>query len=169
MRRVLGPGLAIVLALRAGVVSAEPGAPQVSPLHGQREDARLLAAERAGLEREAARPAGPAPGRTAAGPDDAGQDAPTEVVTDPRLVLTSVLLLGAGATSALASFVVRPSGTPQAGGDQDTSDDLSNGLLVTGAILGVAGLVFLVSSRSRVRVTPAITASSAGLSISGEL
>jgi hypothetical protein len=173
MRRALGAGLALVIAARTGAVRADPRAPQVDPIRAQREDAALLERERTGLDRDARAPApgpiasdGPAPvPRT----PDVRPEGTTTMVTDPRKVATGGILLGVAAVSALSSLAVLPLDTPLAGDNQDTYQTLFKVLVATAAVSGTAGIVFLVTSRSRVRVAPAITPRSAGLSISGEL
>jgi hypothetical protein len=173
MRRALGAGLALVIGARAGVGRADPLAPQLNPVHGQREDAVLLETQRASLDRQAPRPDAPdgsaLAGAAPAGAPDGAPEAATTVVTDHRMVGAGAVLLSVAALSGLASLVVLPLDTPLAGDNQDTYQLLFKVLLTTTVISGTTGIVFLVTSRSKVRVAPAITPKSAGLSIFGEL
>ena len=65
MRSVIATGLVVLVAAKGSLVFADPDAPQVSPLHGQREDAQRLWEQLRGLDRvpspDPARAASPKP------------------------------------------------------------------------------------------------------------
>ncbi|HEX7837652.1 MAG TPA: hypothetical protein VF469_09330, partial [Kofleriaceae bacterium] len=47
----MGFGLALLAVAHGGGVHADPGTPQISPVHGQREDAQRLTEQLRGLDR----------------------------------------------------------------------------------------------------------------------
>jgi hypothetical protein len=163
MRAALGLGLTLVLAARAHAVCADPTAPQVSPQHLQREDARVIEDQQRGLDREA--PKG-APQATPAPPPALTA---TTVVTNRAMVATGGALLGVAALSALTALTLLPLDTTVTGDDQGKYDTLLKVFAATAAVSGLAGIVFLVSSRSTVQVAPAVTPRSVGLAITGRL
>jgi len=57
MRSLVATGLALLVAAHAGPVRADPGSPQLAPLHRQREDAQRLGEQLRGLDGQAAGPA----------------------------------------------------------------------------------------------------------------
>lgn len=160
MRWLLGVGLALLVAGHGGVVHADPGTPQLSPLRRQREDTQRLREQQHVLERERA----PAPVAAAA---PASSDklllAPARRGTN----FTGVALLGlAGVTGLLTLSLL-------AADSSATSEDSSLGAWTaifgaTTAVTGLAGLVLVVSGRS-VQVAPTATPKTVGLAISGRM
>jgi hypothetical protein len=163
MRRALGVGLAFAIIARSHAVCADPGAPQVSRAHFQREDAQLLEDQQRGLGRDNP---GPEPAAVAAVPQD---PASSIVVTDRTKRATGGVLLGVAAVSAAASVTLFALESSQTADNQGSYDTLLKVFLATTATSGVAGLIFLVSSRSTVQVAPTATPRSVGLAITGRL
>jgi hypothetical protein len=59
MRSLVATGLALLVAAHAGPLRADPGTPQLAPLHRQREDAQRLGEQLRGLDEPAATPRAP--------------------------------------------------------------------------------------------------------------
>ena len=159
MRRVLGVGLAFAMCVRSTAAGADPTAPQLDPTHAHREDAQRIEDQQRGLDRSAAAARVPTP------PD---LTTPT-VVTDRTRVVAGGVLLGVAALSAAASLTVAPLDSSTSGDNQGTYDTLLKVFVATAVLSGVAGYLLLMSSRSTVRVAPAVSPHSVGLAIMGRI
>jgi hypothetical protein len=164
MPRALGVGLAIVLA--APVVRADPDAPQINPIHLQREDAQRVHEQQRELDREPPPPAAPV---EAARPERA--QAPPDAGTDRTMRTAGVVLLGIAGLSALATvpFLDSPRG-------DSSGHPVVGVLLITAVVTGLGGGVLVASSVSHrsgvpatVQIAPTVTPSSVGLAIVGRL
>jgi hypothetical protein len=159
MRQLLCAGLAVAVAGSAGRVAADPAAPQLSPLHRQREDAQRLTEQQRALERPEPREAG-----------SAAQPAPRVPSGGTRHTTRNagLVLLGIGGVSAIVALPLRSFGTTSPGEEQSASDSLSDLLLVASAITATGGIVLVLSDRS-VAVAPAVTLRAVGVTITGQL
>jgi hypothetical protein len=161
MRQLLCVGLAAAAAGSGGRVAADPAAPQISPLHRQREDARRLTEQQRSLERPAPREAVSAPAANPAPPVPSGG-------TRHTTRNAGLVLLGIAGASAIIALPLRSFSTPNPGEGQSASDSLSDLLLVASAITATGGIVLVLSDRS-VAVTPAVTLHAVGVTIMGQL
>lgn len=148
MRWLVAIGLAL-LVIVPGAVHADPGAPQLDPAHGRREDAQRLREQLPGVDREAI-PA-PAP---------AGPAAPVEPPHSEHETAGAILLCIAGGAGAAAGtlYLAAPS----------DYNELRTELLVTALATGVAGLTIVLWNRS-VQAAPTVTPRAVGLAIAGRL
>ena len=150
MRQLLRVGLAAA-AVSSGPVAADPATPQLSPLHRQREDAQRLHEQQRDLEQAQPAAAPAAANRAPAAP--AG-----EVRHTTRNA--GLVLLGVAGISGLVALPLSAS--------DGVNGDLSTLLLVTAAITATGGIVLVLSDRS-LRVAPAVTARSVGITLMGRI
>ena len=181
MRRVLGFGLALATAVTPGgtrAVYADPVAPQVAPIHLQREDAQRLRDAQRGLDGPNDAPPVPAP---AALPPLATPEVPppppprgtTEMTSVRAEHITGGLLIGlAGATALVSLGYLAASAVPSydVNGQKVENDDGSIGLvfLVVSVTAGITGTI-LLTRQPKLRVTPVATPTSVGLALTGRL
>jgi hypothetical protein len=164
MRRALGVGLAFALAaptVPMRSAGADPSAPQVNPIHLQREDAQRVREQQRDLDHELPAPAAAAPAPVpAAVPDVSG---------GPNTHAIGVVLLGVAGASALGALpVVLAPDLPE----DSSIHTLEVALLVTAAITGITGIALIAShrsSRSTVQLAPTATPTSVGLALVGRL
>jgi len=162
MRQLQRCSLALAVALAvagsAAAAFADPGAPQISPLHRQREDAQRLTEQQRGLE-------SPPP---AAQP--AAQSAPAPAPTPRRRSLRGVgfALLGLAGLSAAIGLPLLVADRTLPGQSESMYGTATKALLATGLIAGLGGVV-LLSIDSSVRVSPVVSSSGAGIAIMGRM
>lgn len=160
MRQLLCVGLAVGLTGFGGRAAADPAAPQISPLHRQREDAQRLTEQQRGLESPARREAVSAP---AANPPPAVPSGGTRHTTRNA----GLVLIGIAGVSAIIALPLRLD-TSSPGESASASQGLSDLLLVASAITATGGIVLVLSDRS-VAVAPAVTLRGVGVTIMGQL
>jgi len=138
------------LAALPGPVRADPAVPQISPLHGQREDAQRIGEQQRELDGERAPAPLPIP----------VADARPAVPDPPRGSNAGALLIELAGISALVTV-------PLVAFDSSRSDAA---LVVLGAtvVTGAVGVALVLSNRS-VQVAPTVTPRAVGLAISGRL
>jgi hypothetical protein len=163
MQRSLAAGLALVIAAHAGGVRADPGAPQVDPIHLQREDAQRVREQQRELDRAPrAATAVPVPRPPIAADPPAHHD----------MRPVGVVLLGVAGVSAITT-VSFAFAAAIPGPRQDTYETGEAIFLVTTAVAGLAGIVLIAtgrsSSSSSFQLGPTATSTSVGLAISGRL
>jgi hypothetical protein len=159
MRRALGIGLAFAIAGHPGLVRADPSAPQVSPIHLQREDAQRVREQQRELDDDR-----PAPAAAPVPLPPISPDLPSG--HDTRAA--GMVSLGIAGVSALvavpfASAAATPSDT------QGTYDTAAKILLATAGVAGIVGVVMILTSRPAVQLAPTATATSVGLAITGRI
>jgi hypothetical protein len=179
VRRALGFGLALVIAAHV-VVRADPAAPQVAPIHLEREDAQRLREQQRGLDAQSGAVApGAAPGSAVDAPGPlVGRPVPAPAAAQVASVrgehITGGVLLGISGVSAVVAVGYLTASVTSAGFDSqgqkiDNNDgSIAVGFLVVAVAAGITGVV-LVTRRPTVLLTPTATASSVGLSLTGRL
>ena len=166
--------MAFVAAANAHAVRADPTAPQVNPIHLQREDAQRLRDQQRVLDGDA--PVAPAPIAPSTPVGEARKPPPTPEVHSGRAQRgTGIVLVGVGALSAviavpflLASSSV-PSDDPTIKSLHDSYDTTGKVFLVTALVAGITGIALIATSKSSVQLVPVATPSSAGLAIMGRM
>lgn len=157
MRVLVASGLTVLAARQ--MVHADPRAPQITPEHGRREDARRLREQLRELDREA-----PLRPIVAPAPTPPPRTATIKHAGSPRLSedLTSVgkILLVVAGISAVATAVLY---APQLG-DVPTDSSSADAAAVVTLATGLSGLGFLLAGHA-VRVTPAVTPQAVGLAL----
>jgi hypothetical protein len=161
MRWLVG-GTTVLLLTGPGGAHADPGAPLLSPLRRQREDAQRLHEQQRESQHERPPQAAPAPAPPP-GPDSA-------VPARHESRSAGVALLGiAGVSGVLAlSLFIGDAGAESAPGESGSSlGTWSSVFGATAAVSGFAGLVLVLSHRSgsAVQVAPAVGPRAAGLTI----
>jgi hypothetical protein len=170
MRRVLGPGLVLaLLTASAPAVRADPSAPQINPVHLQREDAQRLRDLQRTLDRDqpapavATRPLPPAPVST-----DRHSARVAGIVT--------VSIAGGVGFVALSWAAYNAAIPAELNNGESGIGTAPTVLLVGAAIAGAVGIGLLISSRapsapasSSVRLGPLAAPHAAGLAITGRL
>lgn len=155
----------MVVALHGVAASADPAAPQVAPIHLQREDSQRIRDQQRSLDDATAS----APIAIAARPP-----APVEVYSATGAHVAGGILLGVAGISALASltYFSLNASTPSTSFDgtpnQNDYGTIGAVLLITSLLAGATGFV-LVTRRSTVQLAPTATHGSVGLAITGAL
>ena len=152
---------AVALVSHAVHAHADPAAPQLTPLHGQREDAQLLTNQLRTLDHEQPAPAPPVRAAPAI-------PAETVVHRDPALMGAGVVLLGISGVAALGTLTLYAAAPPDNSLTSDSWDSTKTFFLTTSVLTGLAGLGLILASRS-VQIAPTATSKSVGLAISGRL
>jgi hypothetical protein len=161
MRQLLGVGLAVAVAASGAPVAADPAAPQISPLHRQREDAQRLTEQQRSLERPLSI-------------DPASTPEPNQPLPVPSGGTrhttrgAGLVLLGVAGLSALVGLPLRAFDSPVPGESESATASLSDLLLVTSALTATAGVVLLLSDRT-VSVAPTVSSSAVGVTIMGRM
>jgi hypothetical protein len=175
MRRALAAGLAMLLAMHADRVRADPGAPEVDPARLRREDAQRLDTVQRGLEAGA-----PAEPRTGDGADGGAGGAGGGIDPrraqraandrDPAQRLAGLVLVGTAGATALLSASLFEIDALDPKHNHDATNTVAALLGVTAVITAVAGVGVLVSSRHqrRVQVAPVMTPQALGLAALGQ-
>jgi hypothetical protein len=163
MRLALGIGVAVLIATRGDRAGADPAAPQVDPIHLQREDSERIDAQqrRPVPDRDPGSAGGAARGAPPFGPAAASE---VDATTAHRLRLTSFILFGvagAGALTSVPMFIDDPRATTGVG-------FAARAFAVGAAAAAGAGFTLFMASR-RVRVAPAVSAAMVGLTLVGLL
>jgi hypothetical protein len=163
MRRALGLCLALSIATRGDDASADPSAPQLSPVHLQREDAQRLADQQRRLDRDNPPPATMPGAQTPAAAEPATR-------TDRSRKIAGGVLLGVAGVSALVSLPLLQLGSSDSiSGRSSSASDFAAIALVTAVVSGLTGIVLLSTSKSTVQLAPTVTPNGAGVSLFGRL
>jgi len=169
--------VAFVAAAHPHTGRADPSAPQVNPIHLQREDAQRLRDQQRALDGDApAVPAPVAPVAPATPVGEARKPPPVPEVHDGRTRrATGIVLVGVGALSTLISIPFLVANSPDDSSDpaiknlNDSYDTTGKVFLVIGLVAGITGITLIATSKSSVQLVPVATPSSAGLAIMGRM
>ncbi|HEY0193505.1 MAG TPA: hypothetical protein VGC42_20450 [Kofleriaceae bacterium] len=158
MRRVLGAGLAVLLATQT--LRADPAVPQLDAAHLQREDAQRIDQQQRRVAADAA-------------PDEA-LIAPPPEPSERSGRITGFVLLGVGATAGVLSAALFAADSLDDSQQHPSRNTIAALLGVSAATAVVAGVAFLVTGSHRARrsqhavqVAPSASPRAIGLTATG--